>query len=80
MQAFISGSKDIVDISSIILKMKFHSEGLRMVSRILNYPTDAHVLAAELHEKESVLMQHMQVRCEGCGTAWACGIPCWRGC
>ena len=41
----LAGSKDIADLSSIIIKMKFNSEGLRSVSRILNYPTDAHVLS-----------------------------------
>jgi len=32
IQAFISGSRDIVEMSSIALKMKFNSEGLRMLS------------------------------------------------
>ena len=31
IQAFISGSKDIIELSAILLKMKFNSEGLRMV-------------------------------------------------
>ena len=31
IQAFISGSKDIVELSAIAIRMKFNSEGLRMV-------------------------------------------------
>ena len=51
IQAFISGSKDIIELSAIALKMKFNSEGLRMISRILNFPTDAHTLAAQVRRE-----------------------------
>jgi hypothetical protein len=52
LQAFISGSKDIVELSAILLKIKFNSEGLRSVSRILNFPTDAHTLSEQVGERD----------------------------
>mmetsp|Transcript_16698 Transcript_16698/g.26776 ORF Transcript_16698/g.26776 Transcript_16698/m.26776 type:complete len:651 (-) Transcript_16698:71-2023(-) len=65
IQAFISGSKDIIELSAILLKMKFNSEGLRMVCRILNYPTDAHSLALDMMAKEQMLKQCMEIEEEG---------------
>ena len=42
--AFISSSEDLIHLSTILLRMKFHAEGLRNVARVLNLPTDAHRL------------------------------------
>ena len=61
ISAFVSASKDIVDISAIALKMKFNSEGLRVLSKILNLPIDAHVLVQEQHSKDDIIKRHMQV-------------------
>ena len=42
--AFISSSEDLIHLSTILLRMKFHAEGLRNVARVLNLQTDAHRL------------------------------------
>lgn len=47
--SFLSSSDNILDVSGLVLHMKFCCERLRNVVRILNFPTDAHVLAD--HEK-----------------------------
>ena len=61
IQAFITSSGDIIDISSIMLKMKFQSEGLRMICRILNFPTDAHQMAEESQYKSETLKRHFKI-------------------
>jgi len=62
IQAFVTSSKDILEISAILLKMKFNSEGLRMIARILNFPTDAHQFAEEAESKLDSLHAHMALR------------------
>ena len=47
--SFQSSSDNVLEVSRLILHMKFCCERLRNVVRILNFPTDAHVLAD--HEK-----------------------------
>jgi hypothetical protein len=57
--AFIHGSNQLIELSSIVLKMRFHSEGLRSVAKVLNFPTDAHKLAQNFIEKEEIILGHM---------------------
>ena len=45
--SYITASTDIAFVSEVLLKMKFNCEGLRMISRILNFPTEAHTLSAQ---------------------------------
>ena len=49
------GTDDISKFSEIALKMKFCTEGLRMVGRVLNYPTDAHTLAAQAAKRANFM-------------------------
>ena len=79
LQAFISGSKDITDISGILIKMKFNSEGVRSVSRILNYPTDAHLLSARVQEKEEMLRARLQLGTAGTSRQTKGAPPLVRG-
>ena len=65
LHAFISGSKDITDLSSIFLKMKFNSEGLRSVCRILNLPTDTRILADRVAGKEEMIRSRLQLSADG---------------
>ena len=62
INAFTTSSSDIIDISNMFIKMKFQSEGLRMVARILNFPTDSHQLAEEastsLAKTQSYMLSH----------------------
>ena len=61
IQAFLTGSGDVVFLSEVMLKLKFCTEGLRMVGRILNFPTDAHRSAgpSASSDKVSFLMKLM---------------------
>ena len=52
--SFLSGTKDLLEISRITLQMKFHLEGIRSMARVLNFPTDAQRL-----ESEAVANQHL---------------------
>lgn len=47
INAFKTGSSDVMSLAAIAIRLKFCSEGLRTVARILNFPTDAHTLADE---------------------------------
>jgi ABC-type multidrug transport system fused ATPase/permease subunit len=58
----IAGTADITSLSQIALRMKFCTEGLRMVGRILNYPTDAHKIAHQMSLRTDYLLNYMQ-RC-----------------
>ena len=59
ISAFIAGSADVIELSAIALKMKFCTEGLRMVTRIMNYPTDAHSLAESFNSKRTITEEYM---------------------
>jgi len=46
-----AATKDLTDLSVLALQMEFVTDGLRMVTRILNYPTDAHHMADEIDQR-----------------------------
>ena len=47
------GSADISTLSELVMRMKFSTEGLRMVGRILNLPTEAHAQAAQSKQRSA---------------------------
>jgi len=53
--------RQVVDISAMLIKMQFQSEGLRMIARILNFPTDCHQLACEASVHLHKLQSHMNI-------------------
>ena len=60
ISAFIAGSKDLLDLSAISLQMRFLAEGLREVSKILNYPTDAHTMAHKNKRQQDMIIKRIQ--------------------
>lgn len=54
ISAFQSSSDNVLDVSKLVLFMKFCCERLRNVTRILNFPTDAHTLAEHEQEMDKV--------------------------
>jgi len=57
--SFLSGSKDLIELANALLKMKFNSEGVRNVARVLNIPTDAHSSAAVFPQHQESTDRHM---------------------
>lgn len=45
---FMTAGKSLVLAFGVVTSMRRSAERLRSVARILNYPTDAHVLAAQV--------------------------------
>ena len=62
IQAYLTGSADVVFLSDVMLNLKFCTEGLRMVSRILNLPTDAHHLSSSCDDTTRFFIKHMHLR------------------
>ena len=62
ISAFIAGSKDLLDLSAISLQMRFLAEGMREVSKILNYPTHAHLMALKNKRQQEMIIKRIQHR------------------
>jgi hypothetical protein len=69
INSFRTGSADLMRLGQIAIDLKFCSEGLRTVARILNYPTDAHTLADESDSKVLLTEYHIQSHLRACGSS-----------
>jgi len=56
----LSGSNDVVFLSTQILRLNFCTEALRMIGRILNYPTDAHSQAFTMAQKTAAYARRIR--------------------
>ena len=73
--SFLSGSKDLIELANAMLKMKFNSEGIRNVARVLNIPTDAHSSATVFAQRQVSTDRHMGLTADA---ASAEGAVRWR--